>query len=384
MNDELGRIDTSPIQSLSGLRRERAVLAERLAKMSEMQGKVSAEVFERVAEDYRSRLASLEADARPLEAAARREWVKLKQLHHECETAERDAQLAREEIEFRFALGEFDEEAHAAQVEEADRVVGSRRERLEAVGEVREAFLAVFDSEEDLDSLAAESGEAAGPRDQTAAIATADADAEQADESSSDEASGDDQEPRESTDQMPRAPTGEHAASAVTDEDAADGSGASDLQDEQDVEDDDDEPTDVHQLPPPMVGSPGDDFPAPPTFAGVVTTIGPESEDAGEMTVIIRRARLIMLDDGGEPANELMLGTERLSIGRGAENSVRLDDDAVSRQHAAIVSKLGSYVLYDLHSENGTLVNDEPIAERPLTDGDRIQIGANMMVFRAR
>lgn len=367
MSDELERIDTSPIQSLSGLRRERAVLEERLAKMEEMREKVSPEVFERVRGDYENRRDQLDSEARPLEAAARREWVKLRQLHGECDDALRQAELEREEIDFRFALGELDEESHVARIADADRVVGSRRERLEAVGEVRAAFLAVFDSEAALEAASAdqEDDEAeAQPSPAQPGLTEADG---------PDSAAGEEQEPDPATSTM-ITETSDAAPSAATDEASDD-----------DV--DDDEPTDVHavrpDLIPPPVPAAAEAKPAP-AFAGMVTAIGPNTEDAGEMTVIIRRARLIRLDENGDPEQELMLGSDRVSIGRGSENTIRLDTEAVSRQHAVIDSRLGSYIIYDLHSENGTMVNEEAITERPLTDGDRIRVGTCELIFRAR
>ena len=40
------------------------------------------------------------------------------------------------------------------------------------------------------------------------------------------------------------------------------------------------------------------------------------------------------------------------------------------------------YRLRDLGSTNGTYVNDEPIRERTLEDGDRITIGETVLEFR--
>lgn len=374
MSDELERIDTAPIQTLAGLRRERGVLEERLAKMEEMRAKVSAEVFERVRTDYETRRQELDTQARPLEAAARREWVKLRQLHGECEAALRAAELEREEVDFRFALGELDEKTHQERVAETDRIVGSRRERLEAVGEVRQAFLAVFDSEADLEA-----------RDEVAETdddAVAEAVVADADDAVADDEGGADVEAGETeagdAEAAPSDATGTMISPTPTATEEV-------VPASEDDEFDDDEPTDVHAIPPIVAPAPpAADVPPPPPFAGVVTTIGPESDDAGEMTVIIRRARLIRLDANGEAESELMLGSERVSIGRGSENSVRLEADAVSRQHAVVASRLGSYILYDLHSENGTFVNDEAVSERPLADGDRIRIGTVEFVFRAK
>ncbi len=364
MSDELERIDTAPIQTLAGLRRERDVLEERLAKMEEMRAKVSAEVFERVRTDYETRREELDAQARPLEAAARREWIKLRQLHGECEAALRAAELEREEVDFRFALGELDEKVHQDRVAETDRIVGSRRERLEAVGEVRQAFLAVFDSEADL-----EAGDDTPAADDEGAEGAEVAEPEESGVEEANEPAGAAETESDETGTM-------ITATPTAAEELGPASG--------DDEIDDDEPTDVHAIPP-VVAPPGaGEVPPPPPFAGVVTTIGPESDDAGEMTVIIRRARLIRLDANGEAESELMLGSERVSIGRGSENTVRLEADAVSRQHAVVASRLGSYILYDLHSENGTFVNDEAVSERPLVDGDRIRIGTVELVFRAK
>jgi hypothetical protein len=375
MSDELERIDTAPIQTLAGLRRERGVLEERLAKMEEMRAKVSAEVFERVQTDYETRREELDTQARPLEAAARREWVKLRQLHGECEAALRAAELEREEVDFRFALGELDEKTHQDRVAETDRIVGSRRERLEAVGEVRQAFLAVFDSEADLetgDDLPEAEDEVADEGEPVEAEEPGVDEAAEPDAAPEAEAPAEDAAPSPSEEtgtMVTPTPTVEEELGPAADED----------------EFDDDEPTDVHAIPPIVApAAPAGEVPPPPPFAGVVTTIGPESDDAGEMTVIIRRARLIRLDANGDAESELMLGSERVSIGRGSENTVRLEADAVSRQHAVVASRLGSYILYDLHSENGTFVNDEAVSERPLADGDRIRIGTVELVFRAK
>ena len=52
-------------------------------------------------------------------------------------------------------------------------------------------------------------------------------------------------------------------------------------------------------------------------------------------------------------------------IGRETDNDVVLDDHATSRRHAQIQFQEGKYVLTDLGSANGTLVNDQRVTERP-------------------
>jgi pSer/pThr/pTyr-binding forkhead associated (FHA) protein len=67
-------------------------------------------------------------------------------------------------------------------------------------------------------------------------------------------------------------------------------------------------------------------------------------------------------------------------IGRETDNDVVLDDPAASRHHAQIQFQDGNYVLGDLGSANGTLVNDQRITERALSDGDAIRVGQNVIL----
>ena len=70
------------------------------------------------------------------------------------------------------------------------------------------------------------------------------------------------------------------------------------------------------------------------------------------------------------------------TIGRLPESDIVLDDSGASRQHARIRASEGEFVLSDLGSTNGTYVNDEPVRERTLEDGDRITIGETVLEFR--
>lgn len=84
--------------------------------------------------------------------------------------------------------------------------------------------------------------------------------------------------------------------------------------------------------------------------------------------------------DGG--ARTVRLGAAPVTIGRLPECDVVVNDPGASRQHARIRNADGEYVLTDLGSTNGTLVNDEAVRERILEDGDRITIGETLLEFR--
>jgi len=66
-------------------------------------------------------------------------------------------------------------------------------------------------------------------------------------------------------------------------------------------------------------------------------------------------------------------------IGRVAGTAVRLDEDGVSRRHAAISRSGNRIVIHDLGSTNGTYVNGRRLdgpAPWPLHDGDRLRLGS--------
>lgn len=67
---------------------------------------------------------------------------------------------------------------------------------------------------------------------------------------------------------------------------------------------------------------------------------------------------------------------DALTIGRGRENSIVLDDMLVSRQHVRITADADGLILEDLGSRNGTYVNGRRVERTHLSEGDRIGIGA--------
>jgi hypothetical protein len=74
--------------------------------------------------------------------------------------------------------------------------------------------------------------------------------------------------------------------------------------------------------------------------------------------------------------------TETLvNIGRSRENHIVLNDPHVSRHHAQLRLRFGSYTLFDTSSQSGTLVNDVNIREHRLQPGDVIQIGKTRLVY---
>ena len=69
------------------------------------------------------------------------------------------------------------------------------------------------------------------------------------------------------------------------------------------------------------------------------------------------------------------VGTGKTVIGRARDAGIYLADSLVSRSHAQIIRRHGALVVEDLNSENGTLVNGEPIVQYALQPGDIIRVG---------
>jgi hypothetical protein len=70
-------------------------------------------------------------------------------------------------------------------------------------------------------------------------------------------------------------------------------------------------------------------------------------------------------------------------IGRGGGNEFYLPDYHASREHAEISWNGEAFVLKDLNSSNGTLVNGEKVVEKVLEPGDEVQIGMHVLKLRA-
>jgi pSer/pThr/pTyr-binding forkhead associated (FHA) protein len=64
-----------------------------------------------------------------------------------------------------------------------------------------------------------------------------------------------------------------------------------------------------------------------------------------------------------------------ISIGRGPDNSIAIDNLAVSSHHAEIKSEQGHLVIEDLDSLNGTFVNSQRVKRSALKHGDVVSIG---------
>lgn len=84
----------------------------------------------------------------------------------------------------------------------------------------------------------------------------------------------------------------------------------------------------------------------------------------------------------GQGSRHIELTQETLTIGRKADNTLVIEDAAVSAHHARIVKIQAVFFLEDLMSTNGTTINGRPITRHQLHDADVIAIGQHRLVFQ--
>jgi DNA-binding NtrC family response regulator len=68
--------------------------------------------------------------------------------------------------------------------------------------------------------------------------------------------------------------------------------------------------------------------------------------------------------------------------GRTRRLSIAVPDARMSQDHARLVAHGGGHVLEDRGSRNGTKVNGRDVTASPLNDGDLLQIGRTLLVYR--
>lgn len=96
------------------------------------------------------------------------------------------------------------------------------------------------------------------------------------------------------------------------------------------------------------------------------------------------RWRVVVVTESGSASFALPVeGT--MTIGRGDDAGIRLDDTAASRKHAQLVVSGGAVTLIDLGSANGTTVRGRKLAAHEqvvLGEGDAVELGTSLAVLQ--
>ncbi|MFL5629598.1 MAG: FHA domain-containing protein [Ktedonobacteraceae bacterium] len=102
----------------------------------------------------------------------------------------------------------------------------------------------------------------------------------------------------------------------------------------------------------------------------------PTPRPASELNGVLRMC------DGESPGQCFSLDRPLLTIGRGSECDIVINDASISRVHAQMLRQANGMYVQDLGSRNGTRVNDEPIsAPQRLQAGDIVCIGSVHLAY---
>jgi pSer/pThr/pTyr-binding forkhead associated (FHA) protein len=91
--------------------------------------------------------------------------------------------------------------------------------------------------------------------------------------------------------------------------------------------------------------------------------------------------KLVLLFEGRVLKETAVSLTAAVTIGRLPDNTIVIDNSAVSSRHARIAREGPQFVVDDLESTNGTFVNGDKITKRALRHGDTILIGKHKIFF---
>ena len=96
----------------------------------------------------------------------------------------------------------------------------------------------------------------------------------------------------------------------------------------------------------------------------------------------------LIIANGPQEGQTISLMLDEITIGRATSKAtweIGLQDPSVSRPHARLTHTVETWLLNDLGSSNGTLVNNTVVPEngRILEDGDTISLGSSQLIFRS-
>jgi len=97
-------------------------------------------------------------------------------------------------------------------------------------------------------------------------------------------------------------------------------------------------------------------------------------------SVLLHKSKLVAIS-GPLKGREFMIGKDGFTIGSGEHNDLRLDDSTISRSHCEIRVLPEGFMIRDLGSTNGTVVQGLRITEAYLTQGSEVQLGKTRIVF---
>lgn len=111
---------------------------------------------------------------------------------------------------------------------------------------------------------------------------------------------------------------------------------------------------------------------------------GTQVTDDGTGPKMLEHSHRILVVKGPDRGLEVEIQATKLTIGSSNSNDLVLSDTTVSRRHALLAVEGDRYVLRDLESTNGTVVDGTPVREAYLAPGARVSFGDTEILFQPR
>lgn len=89
----------------------------------------------------------------------------------------------------------------------------------------------------------------------------------------------------------------------------------------------------------------------------------------------------LTVETGSLAGTRFLLDRPLVAIGRSKDNDIILEDEMVSKNHCRIITQGDNYLVEDLGSSNGTIVNGEQVNSHMLSDGDKLYLGQTTLTF---
>ena len=89
----------------------------------------------------------------------------------------------------------------------------------------------------------------------------------------------------------------------------------------------------------------------------------------------------LVIKRGGKNEKIVVLDTQDLSVGRAPENDLVLEDEELSRNHAAFRRTESGWVVQNYSNSNSTLVNGEAVTSHPIKSKDVIKVADSELIY---
>lgn len=127
-------------------------------------------------------------------------------------------------------------------------------------------------------------------------------------------------------------------------------------------------------------------FPAPaPASASTSTSAHPAAPASGPggETASTENATRLVITSGQKAGAEFPLGRDEITIGRSSDSAIIIRDDYTSTHHARLMLWNGRWMIQDLDSTNGTLLNGSRVTvPTPIPLGATVKVGATTFELR--